>query len=91
MPKVPVDPPGDQDVSFLLLALDEVVEVGARVDHGRRPCALAYGQHCGAEDEPGRVYRGWEDAACEFREVVMMEEAFDEGHPVRDVVCFAVT
>lgn len=35
-----VDAPGDEDVALFLLALYEMVEVGARVYHGRCPCAL---------------------------------------------------
>ena len=90
VPEVPVHAPSDEDVSVPLLALDEVVEVGARVHHGRRPRRLAGDQHGGAEQQPGRVQGGRKQAAGVAREVVVVHEAFGKGRRVRDVVGPAV-
>lgn len=90
MPQISVNPPGNEDVSFLLLALYEVVEVCPRVQHGRGPRALSHDQQSGAEDEPRCAQGWWKDAVCVSGEEMVVDEGFDEGQPVRDVVCFAV-
>lgn len=90
MSQVAVDASGHEHVPLLLLALYEMVEVGARVDHGRRPGALAHDQHGRAEDEPCRVHGRGEYVLRTVWEEAMVYETFRKREPVCDVVCLAV-
>lgn len=90
MSQVPVHAPRDEHVSRLLLLLDEVVEVRARVQHRRRPDHLPRRHHHGAEDQPRGVETLWEQCIRVGREEAVVEEGFEEGGAVGDVVGFAV-
>lgn len=36
------------------------------------------------------MHVGWEEGLCVSGDEVVVDESFEEGQPVRDVVCFAV-
>lgn len=90
MPKVPVDPPGDEHVPLLLPALYQMAEVGSRVHHGRRPRALTDDQHGRPEAQPRRVQRGRKHVPRVSGEEAVVRKGFGKGHAVRNVVRSAV-
>ena len=92
MAQIAVDAARHEHVAFFLLVLYQMVEIGARVHHGDRAGGLTYKQHCGAEDQPWRVQCGGESEGVGVGgwEVVVVEEAFEEGKAVGDVVGFSV-
>ena len=92
MSQIAVDAARHEHVALFLLALDQMVEIGARVHHGYRAGALTEEQHCGAEDQPWRVESGGEEEGVGVGgwEVVVVEETFEEGEAVGDVVGFSI-
>ena len=92
MSQIAVDAARHEHVAFFLLVLYQMVEIGARVHHGYCAGGLTYEQHCGAEDQPWRVQRGGESEGVGVGgwEVVVVDEAFEEGEAMGDVVGFSV-
>lgn len=58
MPEERIHATGDQDVALGLLVLDDVVEVGARCEHGHLPQEFAtHNHHQSQYAEPAQLFK----------------------------------
>ena len=89
MPQIPIHASRHEHVSLFFLALNKVVEIGARLEHRRRADDLTHRYEQEAEGE-GEVVEGVVERGVGVRVEAVVEEGFEEGEAMGDVVGFAV-